>query len=141
MLEPRQKIMLTLGKAGCYFLSMVHIAESCLSNRRIDAIEKFLDCVQKGYCREDCFVENPAGVMNVLYGGRWEYHKEGPDYQPVNGEFEILRFERATPEMVYSHFVYRDRAGCIYDPLGDSKTVAGGRLISKRILKLVIGEG
>jgi hypothetical protein len=43
--------------------------------------------------------------------------------------------------MIYSHFVLGDGTGRVkYDPLGSSKTVAEGRLISKRILHLVVGE-
>jgi hypothetical protein len=139
--EPRQKIMLDLGEGGCYILSMIHLAEDLHGGRRIDAVEKFLDLVQAGIVQENGFINEPTLVMKVLYGGRWAYRKEGPDYEPSSIEFEILRFERPTPKMIYSHFVLGDGTGRVkYDPLGSSKTVAEGRLISKRILHLVVGE-
>ena len=141
MNEPRQKIMFTLGEAGCYFLSLVHIAEDLHGGRRIDAVQMFLSAVQLGLCRDDCFIVDPGGIMQLLYGGRWTWRKEAANYAVTDGEFEVLRFERPTPGFVYSHFVLGDGTGHVkYDPLGDSKTVAGGTLISKRILKMVIGE-
>lgn len=142
MLEPRQKIMLALGEGGCYFLCLVRIAEDLHSGHRIDAVQMFLEAVHAGIVRDDCYVVDPAELMRMLYGGRWAWRKEGPDYLPTDGEFEILRFERATPGYIFSHFVVGDGTGRVgYDPLGESKTVAGGNLVSKRILKLIMGEG
>jgi hypothetical protein len=76
-----------------------------------------------------------------LYGGRWYFHKEQPSYECKGGEFEILRYERPTPGKVWSHFVLGNCGdGVEYDPLGESKTVAEGYVVSKRILQLVIGN-
>ena len=136
MNEPRQKIMLALGEGGCYLLSMVHIAED-LSGHRIDAVKAYLDLVRVGILREDGYVKDASAAMEALAGGSWWVRKEGPDYTPQNGEFEILRFERPTPKMIYSHFVLGNGQGQVkYDPLGNSQTVAGGELVSKRILKM-----
>lgn len=137
MSEARQKIMLTLGEGGCYVLVMVHVAED-LSGHRIDAVKAYLDLVRVGILREDGYVNDPSAVMEVLAGGQWSVRKEGANYSPGNREFEILRFERPTPAMIYSHFVLGDGQGRVkYDPLGNSQTVAGGELVSKRILKMV----
>ena len=136
MNEPRQKIMLTLGEGGCYLLSMVHIAED-LAGHRIDAVKAYLDLVRVGILREDGYIKDASAAMEALAGGQWWVRKEGPDYTPGNGEFEILRFERPTPKMIYSHFVLGNGQGQVkYDPLGSSQTVAGGELVSKRILKM-----
>ena len=137
MSEARQRIMLSLGEGGCYVLSMVHIAED-LTGHRIDAVKAYLDLVRVGILREDGYVNDASAVMEALAGGQWSVRKEGPDYAPKNGEFEVLRFERPTPKVIYSHFVLGDgRGGVKYDPLGNSQTVAGGELMSKRILKMV----
>jgi len=142
MIEPRQKIMLDLGEGGCYWLCFIRITESLFSNRRIDAVEKFLEAIKLGLCKEDGFINDPEGIMEFLYGGNWEYHKEDADYRLKPGEFEILRYENPTPKMIYSHFVLGNGNGGIeYDPLGKSNTVTNGKLVSKRILKLVIGLG
>jgi len=137
MNEPRQKIMLTLGEGGCYFLSMVRLAEDLLG-KRIDAVLEFQKCVAMNLCREDCYIYDPAAIMHQLYGGDWRARKEDADYEPIDGEFEILRFERSTPARIYSHFVLGSNKGEVeYDPLGNSNTVAHGQLVSKRILRLI----
>jgi len=139
MLEPRQKIMLALGEGGCYFLSLVRLAE-ILGNKRIDAVVAYLEAIAAKNLQEDCYVLKPEAIMQALYGGRWYFHKEEPGYKCKPGEFEILRYERPTPKRVYSHFVLGNCGGGVeYDPLGESNTVAGGYLVSKRILQMVIG--
>jgi hypothetical protein len=139
MNEPRQEIMLALGEGGCYFLSLVHIGESLHGDRRIDAVEKFLEAQKLNLCRPDCYILDPAGIMKLLYDAHWYYHKEDAGYHPLACEFEILRYEHPTPKVIYSHFVVGDgKDGVAYDPLGESETVAQGTLQSKRILRLVI---
>jgi hypothetical protein len=134
--EPRQKIMLHLGESGCYLLCLVKIAEE-LRTKRIDAVATYLDCVKYNLCRDDCYILDPAAIMHLLYGGRWSFKKEGENYKPHGGEFEILRYEWATPARIWSHFVLGNgERGVAYDPLGYSNTVARGEVVSKRILKL-----
>lgn len=141
MNEPRQRIMLTMGENACYFLSLIHLAEDMLG-KRIDAVKVFLDCVAMGFCREDCFIDDPAAIMRLLCGGKWTVRKEGVLYHTVDGEFEILRFEHPTPAKIYNHFVVGNgNSGITYDPLGESNTVMNGELVSKRILRLVEGLG
>ena len=142
MNEPRQKIMLDLGEGGCYWLCLIHVGESLHGDRRIDAVEKFEEAKRLGLCRGDGYINDAAGTMKLLYDAHWYYHKEGAGYAPLDGEFEILRFERPTPKVIYTHFVVGDgRGGVAYDPLGKSETVEHGTLQSKRILRLVGGEG
>lgn len=139
MNESRQKILLTLGEGGCYFLCLIRLAESLHSERRIDVVPVYLQAIASKQLQEDCTVLDPAAIMQTLYGGHWYYHKEGPTYKPGSAEFEILRYERPTPKMIYSHFVLGNGAGGVeYDPLGESHTVADGYLVSKRILRLLV---
>ena len=141
-MEARQKIMLELGTGGCYFLSLIHIAEDLYGGRRIDAVERFEEAKRSGLCLEDGFILHPEGIMSLLYPAPWYYHKEGAGYAPMSGEFEVLRYERPTPKVIYSHFVVGDgQGGVAYDPLGKSETVEHGTLQSKRILRLVVGDG
>lgn len=133
--------MLFLGEGGCYFLCLVRLAEDLRGGARIDAAAAYLDAVRNKTLQEDCVVLDAAAVMRQLYDARWYYHKEGLSYRCQPGEFEVLRFERPTPGKIYSHFVLGDGAGGVaYDPLGESRTVAEGYPVSKRILRLVVGE-
>jgi hypothetical protein len=134
--EPRQKLMLTLGDGGCYFLSIVHIAEDLLQ-RRLDAVVLFIEAIDRKYCRENCYILKPDALISMIYDDReWLVRKEGPFYLCENNEFEVLRFEWPTPAKIYSHFVVGDGKGHIHwDPLGDSNTVRNGELVSKRIFR------
>ena len=141
MYEPRQKILLNLGEGGCYLLCLIRLAESLLGDRYLDAVPTYQQAIDQKNLQPDCTVLDPAAIMQTLYGGRWYYHKEGPTYECGPAEFEILRYEHPTPKQIYSHFVLGDRKGNVkYDPLGESHTVADGYLVSKRILRLVIGD-
>ena len=133
--EPRQAVMQRLGDGGCYLLSLVWQAERETA-LRIDAVEQYLNALRSGWCRENCFLLDPARIFTTMVGWPWTLRKEAPTYMPSPDEREILRFERPTPGLIYSHFVVGDmRGGVAYDPLGDSLTVAEGQLVSKRILR------
>ena len=96
--ESRQKVMKILGEYGCYFLSLVELAER-LNGKRIDAVEAYLDALVK---------------------------------RRTDSEAEVLLFQNGA----YSHFVLGDGAGGIlYDPLGNSNTVAKGTCVGKRIFE------
>ena len=131
--EPRQKLMETLGKVGCYFLSIVHLAEQ-VTLERIDAVEAFLFGIDQGFVRRDCFVERPAPIIDELTGVHWGMKKTTADYIPGPGELEVLRFERQEVGALIGHFVVGDGHGRVaWDPYGDSKTVREGSLVSKRV--------
>lgn len=132
-LEPRQRIMEILGKAGCYFLSIIHLAEYC-TKERIDAIEQFLIALSDGNVQQDCFVVHPDKILSDITGIGWGAKKVTADYVPGPDELEILRFERQEVGNQIGHFVVGDGKGKIsYDPYGDSKTVREGVLVSKRV--------
>lgn len=132
-LEPRQKVMETLGKTGCYFLSIIHLAEN-ITKERIDAIEQFLIALSEGNVRQDCFVTRPDAVLTTATGARWGMKKEAAYYLPGGLEHEILRFERQAVGELISHFVVGNGVGGVaWDPYGDSRTVREGKLVSKRV--------
>lgn len=131
-LEPRQRIMEALGKAGCYFLSIIHLAEYC-TKERIDAIEQFLIALSEGNVQQDCFVVRPEKILSDITGIGWGVKKVTADYMPGPDELEILRFERQDVGALIGHFVVGDKGKVSYDPYGDSKTVREGKLVSKRV--------
>ena len=146
MYEPRQRVFIDLGEGGCYYLILVDIAEECLS-QRVDAIPVFTAAAGRGWCELTGemagMLYKPEEILTSMYPARWVMHKEGPLYVCKPGEFEVQRWERPTPKMIYSHFVRGYGDGSIrvkYDPLGSSKTVAEGKLVSKRIFSMMIGE-
>ena len=131
--ESRQKVMKILGECGCYFLSLVQVAER-LTGKRIDAVEAYLDALIKKRTDGEATMLDPAAVLSAMAGGIWTVRKETPDYVPRDGETEVLVFQSGA----YTHFVLGNGAGgVLYDPLGNSNTVAHGRIIGKRIFARV----
>lgn len=127
--ESRQKVMKMLGEYGCYFLSLVHLAEN-ITEKRIDAVEQYLEALNKNWVDREATLIDPAAVLSHMTGGRCSVKKESADYTTQRNEYEILLFINGT----YQHFVLGDGTGAVlYDPLGNSKTVAVGKLSGKRI--------
>lgn len=134
--EPRQRLMLWLGEGGCFFQCIVRVCEERL-NVYIDSVIAFYNALRRGLIQEDGTVLAPERIAQMLTGDDWFFRKEGVAYQPEESERSIERWERPTPMRIYSHFVYRPAEGLLYDPLGESETLKYGRLISKRILRLL----
>jgi hypothetical protein len=131
-----QRKFLTLGQSGCYYLCLWKIAE--LADRAMyhDPIVLFDRGLDHGYLLEDCFVQDPPGVLWLATGRRWRVRKEGPDYQERPGEYVVIRYERKVPMKTLAHFVLKIGSSDtdIWDPLGESETVKYGYVASKRIL-------
>ena len=135
MISPRQKICKLIGEAGCYFLSIIHIAEM-LTKERIDAVDIYEAATYTGVMEPDCFVNKPGQLLGMMVPGKWGVASFGTAYKPGEGEYEITRYERTTVVGVLSHFVCTDGDGhVVYDPLGDSLCVKLGRPVSKRIFR------
>lgn len=127
--ESRQRVMKTLGEYGCYFLSVVKVAEE-ITGKRIDAVEAFCRFRDKKYLDEEATMLNPDGILSELTGKKFSVHRETADYKTAKNEHEILLFANGK----YQHFVLGNGKGeVVYDPLGKSNTVANGSLIAKRI--------
>lgn len=132
-----QKDFEKIAAEGCYFLSMHRAAEE-LTAHYIDPYEIYLKAIALHYMGEDCYVTDPAALMQLMTSVKWAVYKEGKSYQPLTGDVEILRFERVETSKTIAHFVLGDGRGSVeYDPYGDSKTVRSGALVSKRIFRRV----
>jgi hypothetical protein len=128
-----QLIAESIGRDGCYFLSILRAAEIIVEND-IDAIRTYPDMIGLGYMREDCYLLRPEAILSELTGKPWLVRKTTPGDMPGLGEIEILRFERIVGRATLAHFVLGDGQGRIaWDPYGDSAAVREGKLASKRI--------
>lgn len=146
MIANPQRRALAVGKTGCLFLVLLGIAEEAGAGPR-DILATFDMAARRGLVGNDCFMRDPAGFMAILCGGTWTYRKAGPghelplDYKCQPGEFDIVRYQR-TPgpgetEDDCAHFVRGDGRGTLTvggDPMGASKTVAEGHVVSRRIV-------
>lgn len=130
-----QRTFLTLGQNGCYFFCLWKIITKYNGYAYHDPLLLYDRCVYKGYLREDCWVENPAKILEDELGGKWEVRKEGPEYERQEGEIVVLRYERKSPMGAASHFVLQEEGGSIWDPLGESETVRTGYVQSKRVFR------
>lgn len=132
-----QTIAKTIGEKGCYYFSILHIIKSeeeALSF--YNTLTAWRPGRDKPIMDKDCFINDPAALLKLVDGGEWDIRYEPAEYMPVDGEFEILRFERVITGATLSHFVVGDGKGKVaYDPLGNSQTVRLGKLVSKRIAK------
>lgn len=135
MLQNAQGLCKRLGDEGCYELSLMFVAEA-VSRREFDIVQMHKALLSLGLVREDCFVVNPAGVLEQLCGGQWSVTKEPAGYVTSPSEFEILRFERVDGRTTVAHFVVGDGHGGVeFDPYEGSRTVREGKLVSKRIVR------
>ena len=128
-----QNICEALGKSGCYFLSILHLAEK-ITGGDIDPINAYVECIAAGFMDAECYITYPGRILERYTGTMYEVSKASADAKPLPGEFEILRFERKEPGTTLAHFVVGDGAGRVeWDPYQNSKTVREGSLVSKRI--------
>ena len=128
-----------IGRWGCYFLSIIRAAEIEKCDF-FDVIKTYDILIQLLLMREDCFILNPAGIMTLLTGKQFRARHDKADYKPKDNEYLIQRYELETaPMTIQSHFVLADKEGRVmYDPMGTSRTVREGRLVSTRVLERVI---
>lgn len=124
-----------IGATGCYFLSIIYIAEE-LTAAYIDAYQAYLQALQSCAIMEDCFVSDPAALMRMLTRVNWSVSKEAAGYKPANGEKVIIRYERNDTLKNTGHFVVgNDEGGIEYDPYGTSATVRLGKPVSTRVFR------
>lgn len=126
-----QTVCKRLGESGCYFLSLLHLVGCDYA-----ALSLYKTARGQGLVDDEVFVKNPSALLSLAAGGAWSVRHEGPTYAIKADEMEILRFERKAAMKTYAHFVVGDGRGQVaYDPLDNSHTVAGGQLVSKRIVR------
>jgi len=132
-----QRHMEILGADGCYFLSLVYLAEKYTENF-IDSARAYAECFKAGWMLQDCYILDPAAILKHLTGEKWGWSKEPADYETKPGELEILLYERNNGSKPVSHFVVGDGSGGLgWDPYGTSRTVAEGKVASKRIFRRI----
>ena len=131
-----QNQLAAMGESSCYFLSLVKIAEEVIRDR-IDLIWAFDSCVTKRYVRfiyskpedgDNCYIDNPLGVLKLLTGRNWNYHKvtdkeEIKAWSAADEEYTIQRWYRKTTGKEFYHFRRPS-----WDPLLDSQTVKFGAI-------------
>jgi hypothetical protein len=128
-IDHKQELMKILGESGCYFLSILFLAER-ITGKKIDPLEMFITCSEKGIVDKDGTVLDAGKVMSVMTGSVFSARKEESGYALKAGEFEVLVYSNEK----YTHFVSGDGRGAVAcDPLGHSNTVATGRVSGKRI--------
>ena len=133
----KQKLAKSIGDEGCYFLSLLYIAERELG-REYDVIGTFSFFNKKGYVGDDCYMASPAAMMSELLGKRCSIRKSWDFSEALaENEREVRCYKRETTGTTYYHFVVVDAAGNVeYDPLEDSNTVRLGSPYSRRILTI-----
>ena len=131
----KQLVCNKIGKSGCYFLSLVWIAERLL-DKSIDVIELYVQAVAKSWMGEDCFMENPAAMLSYVLGKAVDVKHAGLDYILGENEYEITRYELRETGITYTHFVVTLNGKIVYDPYGESRTCKHGLPVSKRIIKV-----
>ena len=125
----RQKKFYNIGKAGCYLDCLVKISERFM--RSVFSLEAVYDAaLAKGWMQEDCWILDPAAIMQYLTGVRWTVRHEEVGYKPVDGDNIIQRWEWKSPNGTQGHFTLPD-----YDPYGESETRKNGDIVSYRILR------
>jgi hypothetical protein len=129
--------MSTVGRYGCYFLSIVRAAEK-ITGHRIDAVQVYNDATLARWMDADCFVVQPDRILGMMTGQKWTIRHDAVTYRPKDGEVMIMRYESQKTGILYSHFVLCGPDGSIeYDPYGDSSTVRDGKAVSSRVFSRV----
>lgn len=130
----RQIAHLRIGNEGCYFLSILKMAEN-MTLAKINDVEAYEFCVGQGWMRPNCFVQNPAAILSYYTSGEWTVRHEDITYFPRDNEREVLRFENTTvPMKTMAHFVLGNGFGVVhFDPSGIINK--DWVLVSKRIFR------
>ncbi len=135
---PRQKVLKILGDYGCYFLSLIYIAEQ-ITKKRFNAEKEFLRAKKAKSVDEECTVLNPDEILFHLTGRVCVTRKESKEYTAQEGEYEVLAFKDKFTHFVVGNckpLVENGQENVVYDPLGESATVKNGAVESKRIIKV-----
>lgn len=133
--ESRQAVMKILGEYGCYYLSVIHLAEE-ITNKRIDAVEFFVKALRNKWLDNEATMLMPNTILGSLTNAEFDVIITDAAYQAEDSEYEILLFKNETAKGTYRHFVLGNGKGQVaYDPLGNSNAVAQGALAEKRIFR------
>ena len=140
MIQGIQNFLEEAGEAGCYVLSLASVAVEA-ERLEVDIVSVMLRGVSAGFIHynsldsndnDNFFVNDPSGFLGLMTGHQWEVRKEGPQYCPSFGEYEIDRWERVKTGHTSGHF---NRPN--WEPYIGSLTVKYGAIVSKRICKRI----
>lgn len=130
-----------IKKYGCYFFALLWYGNK-LENYPL-GVDEILSLyhifIDHKFMREDCFIDDPVGILKSLNVAVQWFGWKDKDYQCSRGEYEILVFTRRSEitGALVKHFVAGNGNGIVtYDSWGESVTVQQGRLASKRILRV-----
>ena len=135
-----QTLLSEAGESACYALDIIEIGER-ISGKGTDLIDTLYQAFTKGYVyynekdpndNDNFFVKNPAGLLSLVTGGRWDAAKVNADYTPKPGEYVVDYWERQAAGKTIGHFRLPD-----WDSLADSQTVKYGRIASKRVFRKI----
>jgi hypothetical protein len=130
-----QEYCTKIGATGCYYLSICKAAE-LLRGREVDIVKNYVKLIKLGYMDWDCYIKDPAKIMEYLTNEKWSTTVEKIDYTPYPEDVIIGRFERKTTMQTYTHFVLLDsNKNVTYDSFGTSKTVQDGKMVSLRVFR------
>ena len=128
----KQYVCSKIGKSGCYFLSIVYIAEQ-ETKKKIDVLELYEKALSEKWIDKDCFMNDPGAMMSYLLNKKVDCRHDVTGYSPKSNEFEITRYELKETGVTYGHFVVTRNGKLIYDPFGESRTRKLGKAVSTRI--------
>ncbi len=135
MLNKEQVICLNIGKNGCYFLSLVYIAEK-ITQCSIDVLTLYEIGLKNKWFDEDCYMNNPGAMMTYLTDLKCDVRHDVVGYKCKSNEYEITRYELKETGVTYAHFVVTCNGKLVYDPYGESRTRTKGKAVSTRIVKI-----
>jgi|WetSurMetagenome_2_1015567.scaffolds.fasta_scaffold301116_2 hypothetical protein len=137
MVSNPQALAKLLGDGGCCFLSTLRVADDYMPQENVLEVFEWANTVKLSsgslLVQPDGYVNDLAELLSRTSGRAWTCTKEAIGYILKPGEREIVRWERPTPSMIYTHFVATLLDGSVWDPIGKSQTVALGRPQSKRV--------
>lgn len=122
MIKGVQKVLLELGKAGCYFLSICQKAGKNLD----ETVDAYLYCVNKHWMEANCYIKCPNEIVNYIFGKKFRY-KYSVERDP-NADIVIVKYVRNGA----THFVLED-----WDSYGDESPIRKyGKIDSYRLFYL-----
>lgn len=122
MIKGVQKVLLELGKAGCYYLSICQKAGKTLD----ETVDAYLYCVNKHWMDANCYIRCPNEIVNYIFGKKFHY-KYSVERDP-NADIIIAKYVRNGA----THFVLED-----WDSYGDESSIRKfGKLDSYRLFYL-----
>lgn len=126
-----QKVIERLGKSGCYFLSLLSVAEE-VTKKHIDIVLSAEYCLSKKYVNADFYVNYPALVLEAVTKKKWTVRHERYPYVPKENEFVITRYELQTTLKTLAHFE-RDT----FEPILNDVVSTKGKPVSTRVCTLL----